>query len=336
MLRKLLAPFVGAICVCASQVASAELVTGFDVVVGGNLSAQSQIQGRTIVAGNVLGGFPSFGTGLTPAANFGSTDVLVVGGSLQSNGITMQAGDARLGGTRGSANVNLNGPGSELFQNDATAAPRASAAVSMLRSASDYFSGLVANSGFTVNGSNVTFTATPGADGIAVFDVPAALLTLQNANFMLPTAGLPAGTSYVFNVLGAVTATPMGNFGSDFQTADVRSHTLWNFEDQTSPLSLNREWHGSILLPDASLNTTSAINGGVFVGGDFTTSGDVRLPGYSGFAPSAVPEPSSVILTALAGIGLVSTRLRRSRFFSRRPSAAEVQGESEVGTSLSV
>ncbi|QDT52103.1 hypothetical protein Pan44_01120 [Caulifigura coniformis] len=336
MLLKLLAPFIGASCVFVSQVAFAELVTGFEVVVGGNLSAQSQIQGRTIVGGNVQGGFPSFGTGLTPAASFSSTDVLVVGGSLQSNGITMQAGDARLGGTRGSANVNLNGPGSELFQNDATAAPRASAATAMLRSASDYFSGLVADSGIIVNGSNVTFNAAPGADGVAVFDVPAALLTLQNANFALATAGLPAGTSYIFNVVGAVTGTPMGNFGAGFQTADVRSHVLWNFEDQTSPLSLSREWYGSILLPDSNLNTTSAINGGVYVGGDFTTSGDVRLAGYIGHAeytPSAVPEPSSIILTALAGVGLVSARLRR-RSLSRR--AAAVQGASATGTSLSV
>jgi len=328
MLFRSLAGSLAVVCLWC-QSASAELVTGFDVVVGGNLNLQGRILGRTLVAGNVTTGFPSFGGGLTPRADYANTDVLVVGGSLQSNGITMEAGDVRLGGTRGSAGVNLNGPGSQLFQNDASAVAQSTGIGQRLQSLSTLYASVDANSTWSLQGSTVTFHAAPGADGIAVFDVPASLLTLQNANFLLPTAGLSSATSYVFNVLGEVTGTPMGNFGQNFLTPSIVSHALWNFADQTSDLSLTREWYGSILIPNAGLATTGAVNGGVYVGGDFTSNGEVRLPSYAGALPSAVPEPSSMVLAGAAGLGFLGARLRR-----RKANAKEIKTRSTPAGAL--
>ena len=320
-----------ALCVFWSQVASAELITGFDVVVGGNLALQGQVQGKTLVAGNVVAGFPSFGTGLSPSSTYSNTDVLVVGGSLQNSGVTMQAGDVRVGGSFGSAAINLNGVGSEKFEHDASAVAQSQNVGQQLQSLSSAFSGQDANSTWSLNGTTVTFNANPGANGLAVFDVPASLLTMQNANFLLSTTGLPATTSYAFNVLGQLTGTPLGNFGQGFNNQTTAANTLWNFAEQTFEVTLSREWYGSILLPGASLTTSGAVNGGVYVAGNFTSSGEIRTPSYAGVVPSAVPEPSSFIMVAVAALGLAGTRLRR-----RRIAARENQRPAAPGISLSV
>jgi len=307
---------LAAVVLLCCQSVSAELVTGFDVVVGGTLDLRGQIQGRTLV-GTTVTGNASYGTGLTPSSAYSDTDVLVVGGSLQSGNITVQAGDVRLGGTQGSASVTLNGPGSQLFQNDASAVTRAAGIGQQLDSLSALYGSLEANSTYgvvyTPQASTVTFIPNPGAEGIAVFDVPADLLEPSNAQFLIDTTGLPSDTTYVFNVRGPLTSAVSGKFGENFTDPTVQGHSLWNFVDQTSSISLNQDWYGSILAPNASLQTTGPVNGGVYVGGDFTSNNRVNLPSFEGAVLAAVPEPSGMVLAATAGLGFLGARLRRRK-----------------------
>src|SRR5690606_3185804 len=114
----------------------------------------------------------------------------------------------------------------------------------------------------------------------------------------------------------------LGNFHSSFRSS--ASEILWNFNSpQGASTFIDREWYGSILMPSASLTNRSAINGGVYVGGDFNQYADVRQVGYSGppvvypadapevgelpgadKAPelASVPEPSTITVFALGGL----------------------------------
>ncbi|QDT54398.1 hypothetical protein Pan44_24310 [Caulifigura coniformis] len=312
MLKPLGACLVLSAILLTTRSASAELIPGYENVIGGNLNGQAQIEGRTIVRGDVLGGFAQFGTGLVPPAVYANADTLLVGGNLQSSGLTMHAGDVRLGGTNSGATVNLNGPGSELFQNDSTALSSANAAVSQLGLASDFYSNAAVNSTTTIVGTNITLNPLPGPDGLAVLAVNA--VNIQNALFSLAVAGVPPDTRFLINVVGNLSSDPiLANFDASFADPAIYSRILWNFQDQTSELNLSREWYGSILLPDASLVTTSAINGMVLVGGDFTSSSEVRFPEFQGFTPFAVPELSSFFLATLAGLGYLVSRRKRDR-----------------------
>jgi choice-of-anchor A domain-containing protein len=267
------------------SVAQAGMLFSFDVAVGGNHDFNGgQIHGRTLIAGNASGNGGTVGTELLWNP---SGDTYTLGGNL-TTGLNAQQGSVRVGGTNNKKYLNLNGGGTvkSLAGFDAVDLTNPDNLRAALQTASDHFAGLTASSHYVRNGNTLTFSAVPGADGVAVFDVELADLNDQNLGYFLELNG---ASSVVFNVTGKGTLTQLGNFQTGFQKNG--SQILWNFHSLREDLTLvNREWYGSILLPQASLTNRSPINGGVYVGGDFNQHADVKQAGYGG-PPILSPEP---------------------------------------------
>lgn len=294
---------------CAS--AAPILVTDFNLVVGGNLTSNSEVEGRTLVGGSLFGSASNYAVKLTPSADFSAVDTLIVGGNIAAGNVNVAAGDVRVGGTA-SGNVNLNGPGGELFQNDGTVGGMVASAIAGLNSLSAYLSGLTANSSVVdpAGPSAVTFNAVAGPGNVAVFNVDGSIFSDPNSQQL--DLNLNAGVNaLVFNVSGALINFNQGNFVGGFLNPSIRPQIIWNFAGATG-INLDRNWFGALLAPNANLTNSTAIEGSVYIGGNFDQRGEVHLPLYESSIPgSAVPEPSSIFLI-LTGISmaLAAKRLR--------------------------
>ena len=148
----------------------------YNVVVSGNLSTSSDIEGRTIVGGNITS---------SNSANFGirlqnqvpKTDmVLRVGGNIAAgNPIQLNAGSLELGGSRNNRIINFNGGGS-LVSNPGVSF---NGIIDDLTLASQNLATYGANSNAMLisNGVNqpgpFRMTASPDSSGLSVFSVNA-------------------------------------------------------------------------------------------------------------------------------------------------------------------
>jgi choice-of-anchor A domain-containing protein len=279
--------------------------TQYNLVVTGNLNNQSQdIEGSAFIGGNLSGGAVNVGTRLTPAASFVGTDVLTVGGMISSSGINLQAGNLRRGGSRsGFLNLNGGGPGVQFDIVDSGVSTTAASLAAQMASTSSFLAGLTPNSTAQVPSGQpgpVNFNATPGPDGIAVFNVSGAQVFGSLAQQINLNAG--SASSIIINVTGNVNWNS-GNMVGAWTGAFARSRVLWNFVDATN-INLDRNFNGAILAPLAALTNTTAIDGSVFVA-SFTQRGEVHLPRYEGY----IPTPGAAGLLALGG--LVAARRRR-------------------------
>jgi choice-of-anchor A domain-containing protein len=289
------------------------LVTDFNLVVGGNLYSTSEVEGRTLVGGNLSGPASNYAVALTPSASFSDIDTLIVGGNITAGAINVAAGDIRAGGTA-SGIVNRNGVGSELFQNDAMVGGTITSALSAVNGLSGYLSSLPVTS--SVNNppgpSAVTFNALAGPGNVAVFTLDGSLFSDPLSQQYDLTLGR-AVDFVIFNVTGDSINVNQGNFVGAFTNLPLRPGLIWNFT-QASSIQLDRNWFGAIVAPHASLTNSSAIDGSVFIGGNFTQLGELHLPNYGGpRGDTSVPEPATIWLIA-GGIGMAGIcKWRRAR-----------------------
>lgn len=263
--------------------AEASPLTDWNLVVFGNLDSTTEVEGRTLVGGTLSGSASNYGIRLTPASSYLNTDVLVVGGNLTAGNVQMQAGNLRLGGSR-SGNVNFNGGGHQI--NDAAASIIASSARTDLLATSAYLHGLAATNSVALPSgqpSGVTFNAIPGSGGVAVFNVSGAAL-LSSSLVQQIDLQMGSATSIIINVSGTTVNYNGGNMVGGFN-ATVASHVLWNFYEATS-VNIDRQLFGAVLAPLAHLTNSTTIVG-TTVADSFTQRGEVHIPNYSGFVPSA-------------------------------------------------
>ena len=299
-----------AIVMLSSQAARATpILNSFNLVVGGNLVSNSEVEGRTLVGGNLSGTASNYGIALTPSSAFSGIDSLIVGGDITAANVNVAAGDVRVGGVA-TGNVNRNGVGSDLFQHDSTVSGVLSSVLGQLQSWSSYFGSLTPNS--TVNNpagpSGLTFNATAGPDRRAVFHIDGTVFSDPQSQQFDLVAG-PGIDLMIVNVYGTSVNFNEGNFVGGFTSPAIRPLLVWNFvEAQT--LELNRSWFGTIMAPGANLRTSTVIDGSVFIGGDFDQRAEVHLPllnAAQGDAP--VPEPATIGLMSVALLALGSRKI---------------------------
>ncbi len=332
----------GTAALLASAPAHAALVAGTDalrtwnLVVLGDLTSSSEVEGRTFVGGNLNGNSsnyqikPATGTpgdpGLIVVGNVtGGTKNLnngsgaVVGGNVDS-GFNLNGGTqtVRVGGTISNTNVNQNSVQSGLASNGTFLSDlnlQKSVLTSSLTDLSQTLGGLSANSQAVKTGNLLTFNAAPDSGGKAVFSITAAQLDqIGEIKFNLNGAD-----TAIVNVSGSSIRLDDNFLGG---TAGLGEHVIWNFPDAAT-LNLTTAWGGSVLAPGAAATTGNYVQGSA-VFGSLVQNGEFHLGTYSGGynppgggdpgTPSPVPEPGTLLLFALGAGGLLlGRRLSRSR-----------------------
>ncbi len=282
----------------------------FDVVTSGNFSSSSDVEGWTMVGGNVTGSWNGSLHQKTPA----TTPTVYVGGTLSGN-LNLQYGSVRIAsaGDHSGATVNFNGGSGAGYIYDTSTdkvATDIQTVTSQLSSAHSGFDGLTANNTASITGSTLTFSATSyNAQGLAVFDVTTTELSGLSA-IQLGTVGSQV-KGIIINVSSnggtRTTLSESANFNGWNTTTDAM--TLWNFGSDVTSITANTAWQGSMIALGAQLSNQNDMNGGVYVQ-SLDASSEVHLPLYSGPTVASVPEPSTL---ALAGIGIAGALVMASR-----------------------
>lgn len=344
MSRFLMSAGVAAVALFAAAPASAQSVAGLDalrtwnLIVLGDLTSSSEVEGRTFVGGNLNGNSSNYQIanpapsplgipGLTVVGDVnGSTKNLnngsgaVIGGNVNSGfNLNGAAQTVKVGGTIANTNVNQNTVQSGLAASDPGFSVNLKQQGSLLNSSltdlSKTLGGLDSNSNLVIAGNRGTFNAVPGSDGVAVFNITAADLDkIGEIQFNLNGAD-----TAIVNVTGA-NVTLNDNFLGG--TQGLGEHVIWNFPDATT-LNATTAWGGSVLAPTAGATTGNYIQGSAVFGslvqnGEFhlgTYTGTYTPPGTTtpgGGDPSPIPE-EAVGLFALGTLAIWMMRRRHPR-----------------------
>ena len=323
--RALVACLLGTplIIVATSALAHASFLTDYSLVVSGNLRSSSEVEGRTLVGGDINGisnSSSNYGIHLN-AGEYSGVDTLIVGGDINPT-INHNAGHARIGGSvNGGINANN---GSTWQQGDSTVAAEVAAVTTAMGSLSQH---LYTFGGDSVSlpssqPSAVNFNASPGSNGIAFFDIPNGNNLFDNDKVQQMGLSLGSADFVVMNVGGTSINWNHGNMVGDFVTEQGRSRVLWNFYEATYLNTKSKGFNGSLLAPESFLRVEGVVEGSVFVK-SFRQMGEVHLPVFAmDTFPEipdppgpAVPEPGTFIfgLLGLLMATAFSARCRRQR-----------------------
>lgn len=334
---------------CASSsdmIAGTDVLRTWNLVVLGDLTSSSEVEGRTFVGGNLEGSAsnyqisPTVTSSSTPGLtvvgdvnggykNLNNGSGAIVGGNVNS-GLNLNGSvqTVLVGGTISNTNVNNNTVTSGLAASDPAFSQNLTQQKSLIEtsmgSLSTSLGAETANSQLTISGNRGTFDAQPNAQGVAVFNISAADLDkIGEIQFNLNGAD-----TAIVNVSGTSI-----NLNDNFLggTNNLGEHVIWNFPDAQN-LSLSTAWGGSVLAPNADAVTGNYIQGsavfgsliqngemhvGTYSGGYYPPSGDDTPPSSTSSSSSSggtsVPEPGMLGLFGLGVAGLAFWARRRTR-----------------------
>jgi choice-of-anchor A domain-containing protein len=287
---------------------------GVNLVVGGNLAANSaSVTGSAVVGGHAQYNNP------TVLGNFASNGAMILGssGSIQ--------GDVRYGTslTKPAAVTvtgSTTGPVATPLPIDFAAAATSLQALSQAQfAATDPY--------VTKVFGGLNFTS--GASGLSVFNITASEFSGANNYAVTSTAAPGSDVTFVINVLGT---SGLDNvffrFAGNSLTGLGANRVLYNFLDVESLTVEGIGVDGTILAPWASVQfnngnidggliaRTLAGNGESHVYTNGGTSGPSTL--FNGTlrnppVPQVIPEPSSLALAGIGGLGLIAAARRTRR-----------------------
>ncbi|WP_322963110.1 choice-of-anchor A family protein [Sphingomonas fuzhouensis] len=342
--------FAGLVAAAIPSLAAASPVVGIDalkewnLIVLGDLTSSSEVEGRTFVGGNLSGnasnyqirnlttssyavpGLTVVGDVLGGAKNLNNGSGALVGGNVAS-GFNLNGGvqTVKVGGLLSNTNINQNIVHSGLGLSDpgfvTGLAQQKTLLTSSMIDLSNSYAGLAATAQVAISGNRATFNAVAGTNGVGVFNLTAADLS-RFGEIAFNTGG---ADTVIVNVRGTAIRLD-DNF---LNTASgLGEHVIWNFPDATS-LELTTAWKGSVLAPEAAAVTGNYIEGSA-VFGSLIQNGEFHLGTYigtysptapnppsssggtgsSGGSPTSIPEPASMALMA-AGLALLTMAIRR-------------------------
>jgi choice-of-anchor A domain-containing protein len=283
------------------------LLSEWNVVTAGNLEMVNDIQGAAYVGGNVT--VPnSFNVATGNSAIPTSEISLAVGGNIEAGGnIQVNGGSVVAGGTI-SSTINMNSHGTQT-QDDPAGLP--ASPVAQITSASQYWSGLAANSSTAVADNEQLDFNCAANSSLAVFNVSASMMSgsAYHGFTLMPSS---ATGDVLINVnaqaTGGVVNWTTGSFLSQFNTPYWDGRVLFNFYNATS-VTLSGLIGGYVVAPNANVIEDNNIDGGVMAD-NLTVNSEVDLPesgsasAWDGDLPNVVvaPEPS----TAVPGAGAMA------------------------------
>jgi choice-of-anchor A domain-containing protein len=317
--------------VAATPASATTVIQGIDalhewnLIVLGNLSSSSEVEGRTFVGGNLSGNSSNYQI-RTPAASSAKTPALTVVGDVTGGTKNLVGGatvggnvtsgfslngspqTVLVGGTIANTNVNQN----TVKSGQASAAGFTQALIdqrdALTRSLTDLSSGLAAltaNSTASIASNRATFNAVAGSNGVAVFSLAGSDLS----KFGEIAFNRNNADTVIVNVSGKTITLDDNFLGNSDQ---LGRNVIWNFAEATD-VNLTTAWRGSVLAPLAKGTTSNYIQGSA-VFNSMVQNGEMHLDTYSAnFRPTAaVPEPRTW-MTMLVGFGALGVMLRRRR-----------------------
>ena len=277
----------------------------FNLIVTGDLTGTSEVEGRTLVFGNISGGAKNVAVASSAlsspstVAGLNQNDALIVGGQVLS---TVQVNHGRARIATAAAGGTINNAESVIYS-DTGVGTVISAATSDIAQTDTWISGLTANSSVDLSDfNNAKFTA-HATGGIAVFDISSSFFS-RNGTFDL--LGDTSADLFVIRVSGSGSLTSgsaLNVFANEFGQDAFQSRIVWDFSDFDGNLHLTNGLGGSVFAPSADLSLGSPIEGSV-VAHNVNLSSEVHLP-TTGLV---IPEPGTAALL-LVSIGLIGRRL---------------------------
>lgn len=180
------------------------------------------------------------------------------------------------------------------------------------------YSNYSANATTSTSGTRTTFTI-PASTSVrrVVFNLTESQATsifeTQNAEVQFDLNGRQVSSLdfIIVNIAGFQSNdfNSQANFlGSITSDVNLRSRVLWNFYDTDEVVELNRNWYGSILAPEATLEGNSNLDGSAAVKYSLFNA-EIHGPAWVG-----VPEPSTyaAISFVAAVCGMTVWRRRRA------------------------
>ena len=336
----------GAVMSSTAALADVPVGTGilreWNLVVLGDLTSSSEVEGRTFVGGNLSGNSSNYNIKPEEASPNGQPGLIVVGnvtgghknlnnGSGAIVGGNVQSGfnlngqqTVQVGGTLSKTNINSNVVTSGLAASDPSFVQNLKQNASLIESSalnlSHDLGALSSNSNLQIAGNRGVFNAAPGTDGVAVFTIDTSdLAKIGEIDFRLNGAG-----TVVVNVTGSSVVLNDNFLGG---TQQLGEKVIWNFPEATD-LNFSTAFGGSVLAPKAHAKTANYIQGSA-VFGSLTQNGEMHVgtykggytpPGNPGTPPGGsssssggtpVPEPGLLGLFGAALAGLFFLRRRR-------------------------
>ena len=309
---------ITALTICAfacfgSAVTSAQdlsALSDYNLIVKGDLQKVTDVEGRTIVGGNVTGqNSMDFGS-LTNNSSSSSLPVLGVAGNINSGNPlnALQGGNVEIGGSvLNNRIINFNGGGSLV----STPGLSYAGIFDTLDAASTSIAGMTANS------TGMVFANMPGQPGPFVFDAQpvngTAVFSVDgnalfgNSNNQSISINTNNAADILINVSGQIINYQAGDLIGAFDDESFQSRIVWNFFEATELNFGGKQFGGQILAPLATITTNGVIDGSVYAN-SINSNSELHLPGYNGSL--VVPEPSSALLSL---IGATALLLRRKR-----------------------
>lgn len=312
------------LCLAASANADGlDALKHYNLILSGDLWTSSEVEGRTIIGGDLTStGSSNYAFKLTSVP---STDLtLRIGGNLfapnstdPGSAIQVVYGSLELGGATGGRQINFNNGGSLIANPNAQSEYQS--IFNDLTETSQSLATLGANSSVTIPGDqpgHFVFNATADENGLAVFGIDAGDL-FGNWNVQEIQLNPDEFTkNIVINVSGGNQIDENGvlidpiNFNNGHMTGLLkdemywRANIIWNFFEATE-ISIDRQFFGQILAPNANVTNTTPIEGSMFAK-SLTAHGEMHLPGYDGTIQ--IPEPSSTLLGLFGAVALLRRR----------------------------
>jgi choice-of-anchor A domain-containing protein len=274
---------------------TAVILADYNAVIFGGGSTTADIEGAAIIGGNFSGA-----TVYNNPGTNSSNPVLTVFGDTSGNPINLNnGGSAFVGGKKG-AIINFNGGGKYVSTG---AGGGISEFRTPLTQLSTSLSLLNATSVLPPAGNNEVIKATPGKDGIAVFNVTAADLAAI-PSYKIDMNG---AKSVFFNVTGASVTFNANNESGTTGANNI----IWNFVDATS-VDFKTLIAGTVLAPDAHVTNGNQIDGNL-IAASWSGTGELHNWGFDGCLPTdtAVAEPSTIAMLGAGCFGLGLFHRRR-------------------------
>lgn len=302
----------------AAPLSATEVLQQFNMVVFGNVDASSNIQGRSLIGGNLTGNSADFfvgAPGTVPASSFAA---LTVGGSITGNPKQVNNGGSVVAGGNVQS-LNMNGGGDVTLggvvtgtvnANGGTVTPNAAVTIpnfeADLKALSVQLRGLTGVAP-TKNGNKGEFTsATPDANGVAVYNLESSFLQTINEISL----SLNGASTLIINVGGDDIKNKDNFLGGPF---DIAANVIWNFYEATE-LTIERQFFGAVLAPFANVKNTSSIEG-TLVAAALDMDAQIHLQPFEGDLPAAaVPVPPALpLMTGVLALGGFLASRRRKR-----------------------